>query len=75
MSAYASTHMLFRSLNKVEVQKFYDYARNNPPPQVDDWTITHPICRATWRRLKTVDAGYPLLSEEMQASEVLAEDK
>jgi hypothetical protein len=67
---FKSNHPLFRSLNKVEIERFRDYARENEPPSLDSWTITHPICRAEWRKLGKVNAGFPMLSEEMDASRV-----
>ena len=66
---YTSTHPFFRSLSPKDVEKFRIYARMNHPPSKEDWPLTHPVCRAEWRKLGQVDNNYPLTSEEEQVED------
>lgn len=70
--AYQTTHMLFRSLDDSEVEAFREYARkNDPPTTANGWVLTHPVCRAEWRKIgKATDPiSQVLTSEETAAGE------
>ena len=56
--AYESNHFLFRSLNDDEEEDFRQYARDNDPENMDDWSLYHPVCREEWSKrllVPTVD--------------------
>jgi hypothetical protein len=41
--------ILFRELTKEEENEFFQYARDNDPPNIANWEIYHPACRKIWR--------------------------
>ena len=41
--------MKFKYLNKTEHAEFTEYAQETDPPEIEDWSLYHPICRAVWR--------------------------
>ena len=66
---YVSHHPLFRSLNKVEVERFRQYARDHEPPPPDSFNLSHPVCRAEWRQQGK--AVLLPLSEELRGFQVI----
>lgn len=40
--------MLFKTLTPEETHAFEQYARDNDPPDLANWTLYHPVCRAVW---------------------------
>jgi hypothetical protein len=40
--------MFFKQLAPEEEKQFRQYARENDPPDLDDWELYHPVCREEW---------------------------
>jgi hypothetical protein len=39
---------LARPLSATEVENFRNYANESDPPDLDNWSSYHPVCRQTW---------------------------
>lgn len=41
----------FRTLDATEEEQFREYARTHDPRDIQQWMVSHPVCRDEWEKL------------------------
>ena len=42
--------LVFRTLTDQEEAEYRAYARDNDPPNLENWNVYHPVCQGEWLR-------------------------
>lgn len=65
---YSSTNPMFNHLTDEQEEYFRRWARENNPPNMQNWAVYHPVCRDEWRR-RGIGTDIPSDTDEKSAAQ------